>query len=781
MCDKNNTKTQTKNQTKNCTKCGDLCKVYYVTCKKFKGIPGATGPTGTQGQSGPQGLQGPTGLMGVTGPTGIQGLTGPPGTGPTGVTGSTGPIGITGPPGTGPTGSTGSEGPTGVTGPPGTGPTGNSGATGSEGPTGVTGPPGTGPTGATGSGGPTGVTGPPGTGPTGNSGATGSTGPSGSMGPSGNTGPSGSTGPSGNMGPTGNMGASGNTGPTGNTGASGATGSMGFTGTTGSTGPSGATGNTGPIGNTGPTGPGGVIFLVQGSINPATNSTEAIYRSGSVLLSSISTQNISNARLEVQGLSSLGNTGSFVTGNGRALIATSVGPSTVGLTTEGCAMISCTESNMDAFGIVTASSEVNMYSSYGGIHSSNNCSLTGGNYSLLLASDGSGISGAQVSGIIASSTCGITGSGLLPSQLCLLGASYNSNIVTSGISNAQLSTIMGCNNSQISNARSCMVLGSNAGIINDNTVNCAILSSKTGTINSSSESSIIGSDTSTITNGVNCAILGSNNSSIDNTSNIVLIGSNSRAYNARRPGLQIGAGASTPVNPGDGIGVAAYITSVGTPISTGVVVANSFISPFSDYGEYFEWADHNPQQEDRRGYFVTFSDNQMITKATPGYILGVVTKTSSIIGNANEFGWGDGILRDKFNEPIMEYNRLYDLQQYAQSLHLPINNKSETQLVTMLRDHGVAWGDFNDPSRERPRLLKMNPAFDPKQVYVPRSKRPEWSCVGLLGQLTVLEEIPGSCTPGRFVTCSQNGKAILGDQYRVLRRIGPDTVIIFFR
>jgi hypothetical protein len=220
---------------------------------------------------------------------------------------------------------------------------------------------------------------------------------------------------------------------------------------------------------------------------------------------------------------------------------------------------------------------------------------------------------------------------------------------------------------------------------------------------------------------------------------------------------------------------------VGTPISTGVVVANSFVSPFSDYGEYFEWADSNPSHEDRRGFFVTFSNNQYITKANGINILGIVTKTSSVIGNANEFGWGDSILRDKFNEPITEYNRLYDLQQFTQSLHLPINNKTETELVSLLRDNGVAWGDFNHPNRERPRLLKTNPAFDTSKIYIPRSKRPEWSCIGLLGQLTVLEEIPGSCTPGRFVNCSSNGRAILGETYRVLKRISPDTVLIFFK
>ena len=91
---------------KHCSKCGDLCKVYYVTCERFKGIPGPSGPTGPIG---PQGT-GPTGPVGNIGPIGPTGIVGPPGTGPTGPTGDVGPMGptgIIGPPGTGPTGPTG--------------------------------------------------------------------------------------------------------------------------------------------------------------------------------------------------------------------------------------------------------------------------------------------------------------------------------------------------------------------------------------------------------------------------------------------------------------------------------------------------------------------------------------------------------------------------------------------------------------------------------------------------------------------------------------------------
>lgn len=140
-----------------------------VKQRTIVGVPGPTGPTGSQGNSivGPTGPQGNS-IVGPTGPTGVIGSKGsdssvPGPTGPTGAIGSTGPQGntVTGPTGAiGPTGPQGNTvtGPTGATGPKGsesnvpgpTGPTGSVGATGPQGDS-VIGPTGgIGPTGATG-------------------------------------------------------------------------------------------------------------------------------------------------------------------------------------------------------------------------------------------------------------------------------------------------------------------------------------------------------------------------------------------------------------------------------------------------------------------------------------------------------------------------------------------------------------------------------------------------------------------------------------------------------
>jgi hypothetical protein len=102
-------------------------------------------------------------------------------------------------------------------------------------------------------------------------------------------------------------------------------------------------------------------------------------------------------------------------------------------------------------------------------------------------------------------------------------------------------------------------------------------------------------------------ILASRNSSINGINNTVLIGTNSMAgATGLGPTFQLGAGVGNPSNPGDGIGVVAYIQTPATPLSTGIVVAAQFVPSGADYGEYFEWKDGNPNREDRRGLFVTF-------------------------------------------------------------------------------------------------------------------------------------------------------------------------------
>jgi hypothetical protein len=689
MCDNDNQS----RKIKKCSKCNNDYKVYYVTCKRFKGVPGATGATG---HIGPTGYTGSTGSTGYTGPTGNTGSTGP-----TGPTGDTGPQGL---PGTASnTGATGYTGNTGNTGPTGnTGQTGNTGDTGPTGNTGSTGYGATGPTGFTGSTGPTGFTG--------NTGFTGTTGPTGFTGSTGPTGFTGSTG-YGATGPTGNTGDTGPTGFTGSTGY-GATGPTGFTGPTG---PTGFTGPTGMTGETGATGPPSLqeIWLIQGGVSPATNSTDDIYRTGHVLIStSAQSQLGANVLFEVQeGPSSLSNTGTVSSTLGKqAIAASSLNPTFNG---EYSSLISTYDCN---------------------IHNT-----------------------SEICSILTSATGSISNG----SKACSLISTANSNINSNFSSISVLSSMLSTDGSHM--------LGN-------------------------VESMILGSSGCTMQNCTQSTILSSNNAVMISSENKVLIGNN--VYGITPPGsmdpggvsLLIGSGSSTtPTFAAHGIGVAAYITGVGPTgagCSIGVVMASQIVSPWSDYGEYFEWEDGNPFNQDRRGLFVTFSDlypEKIKVASLNDKILGIVTQTSGMIGNAAELSWRGAIECDKFNQPIKEYNRLYDLQQFVKKLNISIEGKTEQQLTDILRNHGQLWGDFNDPSREKPMILKQSNNFDPNKEYIARSKRPEWSCIGLLGCLVVLEELPGSCVVGKHVDCSFNGKAIPGSQLRVMKRISNDTIMVFFR
>ena len=84
----------------------------------------------------------------------------------------------------------------------------------------------------------------------------------------------------------------------------------------------------------------------------------------------------------------------------------------------------------------------------------------------------------------------------------------------------------------------------------------------------------------------------------------------------------------------------------------GVVKAASTItaSTTAEYAEYFEWADGNPNNEDRVGYFVTFENGNKIRIANnnDNYILGIVSGEPFVLGNGDCDVWNGMILRDDF-------------------------------------------------------------------------------------------------------------------------------------
>ena len=71
----------------------------------------------------------------------------------------------------------------------------------------------------------------------------------------------------------------------------------------------------------------------------------------------------------------------------------------------------------------------------------------------------------------------------------------------------------------------------------------------------------------------------------------------------------------------------------------------------------------------------------------------------------------------------------------------------------------------------------LNPEWNPSQVYVPRTQRPEWVAVGMLGKLLVRDD--GTCQVGGLCGLSDDGTATAAAEgYYVLKRTSPSQVLV---
>jgi len=120
----------------------------------------------------------------------------------------------------------------------------------------------------------------------------------------------------------------------------------------------------------------------------------------------------------------------------------------------------------------------------------------------------------------------------------------------------------------------------------------------------------------------------------------------------------------------------------------------SFTGGGADYAEYFEWADGNSSDEDRRGYTVVLDGNK-IRKSTSSdaatTIIGVVSGNPSVVGDGDIDRWKQKYQKDDYG--------------------------------TYIRDEN---GD-----------KILNSEFDETKTYISRAERKEWDIIGLMGKIRV--------------------------------------------
>lgn len=185
--------------------------------------------------------------------------------------------------------------------------------------------------------------------------------------------------------------------------------------------------------------------------------------------------------------------------------------------------------------------------------------------------------------------------------------------------------------------------------------------------------------------------------------------------------------------------------------------ASNVTSSGSDYAEYFEWFDGNPNNEDRVGTIVALNCDKIYPANAEDDILGIVSGTATVIGDNPECDWHSRFLVDNYGRKIME-----EIKE-TKPIYNPETGQTEEVITT----------------RQFP---KINPEYDKTKKYIRRSDRPEWDIVGLMGKLHVNDD--GTCVPNGYAKCGGNGIATASTEktnMRVMKRITDNIILVFMK
>jgi len=150
----------------------------------------------------------------------------------------------------------------------------------------------------------------------------------------------------------------------------------------------------------------------------------------------------------------------------------------------------------------------------------------------------------------------------------------------------------------------------------------------------------------------------------------------------------------------------------------------------ADYAEYFEWADGNPDSEDRVGISVVLDGTEIRAAVDGEEPIGVISGNPSVVGDGDIDRWKQKYLRDDFGRYIWED---YDVLTWTE------DDKDVSYNADSVPDDVVVPDDAQTVVQQR---RKLNPDFDPDMEYISRENRPEWDTVGLMGKLRILKGQP---------------------------------------
>ena len=170
------------------------------------------------------------------------------------------------------------------------------------------------------------------------------------------------------------------------------------------------------------------------------------------------------------------------------------------------------------------------------------------------------------------------------------------------------------------------------------------------------------------------------------------------------------------------------------------------MSTASGFAELFEWADGNPNREDRAGCTVVLVDDKITLSGPdtpPEDIIGVIggdNTSVAAISNESPHEWHGKHLRDEYNRLLWEpqvmvewidpqtiYRHWYEADRIPEGIVVPPD-------ATFYRDTWNGHKLFREIQSEE--YKNPGKVIEP---YLPRTERPEWGIVVILGRAIVRE------------------------------------------
>jgi hypothetical protein len=190
--------------------------------------------------------------------------------------------------------------------------------------------------------------------------------------------------------------------------------------------------------------------------------------------------------------------------------------------------------------------------------------------------------------------------------------------------------------------------------------------------------------------------------------------------------------------------------------------ASTVTSTGADYAEYFEWADGNPDAEDRIGMVVTLEGEKIRPAAAGDDVLGIITGTALVLGDNAAYEWKDKYITDDYGRIVYD-DPVEEFVEYTEYVD---------------PDDASTWKNVREFTGFHV-YPKMNPNYDPSQEYIGRETRKEWSAVGLLGKLHANDD--GTCVVGGYAVVGEDGiltSSAERTNMRIMKRISDHIILV---